>query len=264
MAEDLRIEPEVGSDVSSQNPDNIQFFKIATLSGTGSGYLNGLKRGDVIVAVDGRLNRHNFSDLLTGIRVRKDEETLITYIRNGVLFSVFVTGYLGVEVEQATPETINEFRKIIDREGLIGTGGCRPYSVYINKENRCEIRDNTPSILALVCPPLWMLSQRYMEGVVGCIMVYIVCAVINFWLFILVYCAFSYSVWKEQKKFIDLFLLRMGYRPYMRLAGYSEEYLQLSLLKDRIEIDFMYPSPEARDYKKLNTPKSEDDSNYLL
>jgi len=264
MVENPSFETIHESEASSQVSENIQFFKISTLSGTGSAYLNGLKRGDVIVAVDGRLNRHNFSDLLTGIRVRKEQETLITYIRNGVLFSVFVNGYLGAEVELATPETIDEFRKIIDKEGLIGTSGCRPYSIYINRENRCEIRDNTPSILALICPPLWMLSQRYLEGVVGCIMVYIVCAVINFWLFILVYCAFSYSVWREQKKFVDMFLLRMGFRPYMRLAGYSEEYLQLSLLKDRIELDFMYPSPEARDYKKINTPKSEDENSYLL
>lgn len=263
MAEDVELATEESVAASSSDGDSVQFFKITTLSGTGSAYLNGLKRGDVIVAVDGRVNRHNLSDLLTGIRVRKDQETLVTYIRNGVLFSVFVTGYLGLDAEVATPDAIEECKEIIDREGLIGKSGCRPYSVYINRENKCEIRDNTPSLLALVFPPFWMLSQRYVEGMVGCIMVYVVCAVINFWLFVLVYCAFSYSVWREQKKFVDMFLLRMGYRPYMRLAGYSEEYLQLSLLKDRVELDFMYPSPEALDYKEKHMPKDPDRRDYL-
>ena len=250
MAEDVELATEESVAASSSDGDSVQFFKITTLSGTGSAYLNGLKRGDVIVAVDGRVNRHNLSDLLTGIRVRKDQETLVTYIRNGVLFSVFVTGYLGLDAEVATPDAIEECKEIIDREGLIGKSGCRPYSVYINRENKCEIRDNTPSLLALVFPPFWMLSQRYVEGMVGCIMVY-------------VYCAFSYSVWREQKKFVDMFLLRMGYRPYMRLAGYSEEYLQLSLLKDRVELDFMYPSPEALDYKEKHMPKDPDRRDYL-
>ena len=61
-----------------------------------------------------------------------------------------------------------------------------------------------------------------------------------------------------------MFLLRMGYRPYMRLAGYSEEYLQLALLKDRVELDFMYPSPEAQDYKEKNMPKDPNQKDYLL
>ena len=139
MAEDVELATEGGVAASSADEDSVQFFKITTLSGTGSAYLNGLKRGDVIVAIDGRVNRHNLSDLLTGIRVRKDQETLVTYIRNGVLFSVFVTGYLGLDAEVATPDAIEECREIIDREGLIGKSGCRPYSVYINRENKCEI-----------------------------------------------------------------------------------------------------------------------------
>ena len=263
MVEDVELATEESVAASSSDGDSVQFFKITTLSGTGSAYLNGLKRGDVIVAVDGRVNRHNRATSSQESGVRKDQETLVTYIRNGVLFSVFVTGYLGLDAEVATPDAIEECKEIIDREGLIGKSGCRPYSVYINRENKCEIRDNTPSLLALVFP-FWMLSQRYVEGMVGCIMVYVVCAVINFWLFVLVYCAFSYSVWREQKKFVDMFLLRMGYRPYMRLAGYSEEYLQLSLLKDRVELDFMYPSPEALDYKEKHMPKDPDRRDYLL
>lgn len=223
----------------------VQFFRITSLSNSGAAYLNGMQRGDIIVAVEGRLNKIDYVDFVNNVRNNTDQETFLSYVRNDQLLHTFIKGYMGVEVDSVTPGATQQIQEIIERDGLFGRAGCQPYSVYVNRFSKSEVRNNLPSLLSLICPPLWMLSQRYVEGFFACLLVYVTCIIVNPYLFLLIYLAFSYSCWREQRKFIDLFMLRLGYQPMLRIAGFSEEYIQMKVLKLNQAIEFMFPCAEA-------------------
>ena len=223
----------------------VQFFRVTSLSSSGAAYLNGMQRGDIIVGVEGRLNKNDYADFVNNVRTKTDQETFLSYVRNDQLLHTFIKGYLGVEVDSVTPGATRQIQEIIERDGMFGRSGCQPYSVYVNRYSKSEVRNNLPSMLSLICPPLWMLSQRYVEGFFACLLVYITCIIVNPYLFLLIYLAFSYSCWREQRKFIDLFMLRLGYQPMLRLAGFSEEYIQMKVLKLNEAIEFMFPCSEA-------------------
>ncbi len=168
-----------------------------------------LRVGDVIVAVDSKPYRGTPADLTALMSPPEEEEVepkdsedlfleeepqqaekpkfLLTINRGGVFFEVFAEGPLGCDLDYVLPEealgiaTAFGQRKIYPTQDYIG------YEVYRDITRKCSLVDQTPSMLAAVAPPLWLLENRMIEPLLAVVSIYGLTFGINIFLFIATY-----------------------------------------------------------------------------
>jgi hypothetical protein len=182
-----------------------------------------LRAGDIIVALDGKPFRGTPADFTAQISPPEEEEIptddsedlfleeepqnaekprfLLTIIRNGVFFEVFVEGPLGCELDYVLPDEARIISEAFGQRKIYPLNDYIGYEVYRDITRKCSLVDQTPSLLAAVAPPLWLLENRMLEPLLAVLSIYGLTFGINIYLFIATYILTSLYFQKGQLVF---------------------------------------------------------------
>ncbi|WIV51277.1 hypothetical protein QQG91_02205 [Marivivens sp. LCG002] len=118
-----------------------------------AGLALGLKPGDMLLAVNGRAFSEGVRSLNQRFAVARGRNLVLTFQRGTAVFMVLArTPALGSWVEEEGEPQFDGERQ--DPEMLTN------WDILINEKGEYDLFPRKPSILAIACPPLWMLQAR--------------------------------------------------------------------------------------------------------
>lgn len=168
-----------------------------------------LRVGDIVVALDGKPFHGTLAELTDHMSPPEEDELatedsedlfleeapqkvekpkfLMTVARGGIFFEVFAEGPLGCELDYVLPEEALGIKKAFGQRKIYPLEDYIGYEVYRDITRKCCLVDQTPSLLAAVAPPLWLLENRMLEPLLAVISIYGLTFGINIYLFIATY-----------------------------------------------------------------------------
>ena len=162
-----------------------KFLKIKSIRTLSNAFNMKLKEGDVILALDGELINKNYEDLSKELQKIK-ERKILTLFRNGVFFNTFVYGSLGVISENISSTEIPELENFNSKHKIDVDAFYQQFEVFKKIGNPAILLNTSPSILASLAPPFWMIENRLWNFLGISLVFYMVLIMISPWLFFLV------------------------------------------------------------------------------
>ena len=136
-----------------------KFLKIKSIRTSSRAFQMNLKENDIIIGLDGEFVYSSYDEFSKNIN-NSDKTHILTLVRKEILFNTFISGSLGIIAEQIdTKETmeINDVSlKLFFDRGIF----YEDFEVYKKLNHTSILLNLTPSILASLAPPLWMIQNR--------------------------------------------------------------------------------------------------------
>ena len=225
--------------LSDQTSSEKKLLQIKSIRTSSNAFLMKLKEDDVIIALDGKEVNHSYEDFskeLNGIKERK----VLTLYREGVFFNTFVFGSLGVICEQIGYENISELNDFKLNEFYVAEEFYHQYELFKKPESIAILLNTSPSILASLAPPLWMIQNRLWTLFSITMLFYIFLFIISPWLFFIGWVLKSWYVGSSQIDILRLFYRLGNYRLSTIFCAKSEKEAQELSRKFDSKIDFYY------------------------
>ena len=225
--------------LSDQMDIEKKFLQIKSIRTSSNAFLMKLKEGDTIIALDGKEVNQSYEDLSAELNEIKERKVL-TFYREGVFFNTFVFGSLGVICEQIGHENIPELNNFKLNEFYKAEEFYHQYELYKKPESIAILLNTSPSILASLAPPLWMIQNRLWTLFSITMLFYIFLFIISPWLFFIGWILKSWYVGSSQIDILRLFYRLGNYRLNSIFCAKSEKEAQELCRKFDNKIDFYY------------------------
>lgn len=176
--------------------------------------------GDVIIGTDSQIYRGGIIEFQT-VMEECDEENgvLLTIWRDGAIFHVIGFGPLGVTLEFASPENIEQISKDLENFTFPKREELSVFEVLRNFARRCEIIDTSPSQLAFIAPPLWLIQHRLIEPLMAVMAIYAITFVVHWALFIIAYILMSLYFKRGYLMMLRSFIIYKEYQMWVVIAA---------------------------------------------
>ena len=197
--------------LSDQTTLEKQFLQIKSIRTSSNAFLMKLKEGDIIIALDGTEVNKSYEDLSKELKEIKDRKVLTLY-RDGVFFNTLVFGSLGVICEQVNSENIPELNSFKLNEFYKSDEFYHQYELFKKPDAIAILLNTSPSILASLAPPLWMIQNRLWTLFSITMLFYIFLFIISPWLFFIGWILKSWYVGSSQIDILRLFYRLGNYR----------------------------------------------------
>ena len=225
--------------LSDQATVEKQFLQIKAIRTSSNAFLMKLKEGDIILALDGKEVNQSYEDLSKELNEIKERKVLTLY-RDGVFFNTFVYGSLGVICEQIRNEIIPELNNFKLNEFYSAEEFYHQYELFKKPESIAILLNTSPSILASLAPPLWMIQNRLWTLFSITMLFYIFLFIISPWLFFIGWVLKSWYVGSSQIDILRFFYRLGNYRLSSIFCAKSEKEAQELSRKFDNKIDFYY------------------------
>ncbi len=216
-----------------------KFLKIKSIRTLSNAFNMKLKEGDVILALDGELINKNYEDLSKELQKIK-ERKILTLFRDGVFFNTFVYGSLGVVCENESSADIPELENFNSKYKIDLDAFYQQFEVFKKIGNPAILLNTSPSILASLAPPFWMIENRLWNFLGISLVFYMVLIMISPWLFFLGWVLKSWYVGNCQIDILRLFYRLNNYSQSLSFCAISEKEAQELSRKFDSKIDFYY------------------------
>ena len=225
--------------LSDQTTLEKQFLQIKSIRTSSNAFLMRLKEGDIIIALDGTEVNQSYEDLSKELKEIKDRKVLTLY-RDGVFFNTLVFGSLGVICEQVNSENIPELNSFKLNEFYKADEFYYQYELFKKPDAIAILLNTSPSILASLAPPLWMIQNRLWTLFSITMLFYIFLFIISPWLFFIGWILKSWYVGSSQIDILRLFYRLGNYRLNSIFCAKNEKEAQELSRKFDNKIDFYY------------------------
>ena len=225
--------------LSDQTAVEKKFLQIKSIRTSSNAFLMKLKEEDIIIALDGKEVNQSYDDLSKELNEIKERKVLTLY-REGVFFNTFVFGSLGVVCEQIEPENIPELNNFKLNELYRAEEFYHQYELFKKSESIAILLNTSPSILASLAPPLWMIQNRLWTLFSITMLFYIFLFIISPWLFFIGWILMSWYVGSSQIDILRLFYRLGNYRLSSIFCAKNEKEAQELSRKFDNKIDFYY------------------------
>ena len=225
--------------LSDQTTLEKQFLQIKSIRTSSNAFLMRLKEGDIIIALDGTEVNQSYEDLSKELKEIKDRKVLTLY-RDGVFFNTLVFGSLGVICEQVNSENIPELNSFKLNEFYKADEFYHQYELFKKPDAIAILLNTSPSILASLAPPLWMIQNRLWTLFSITMLFYIFLFIISPWLFFIGWILKSWYVGSSQIDILRLFYRLGNYRLNSIFCAKNEKEAQELSRKFDNKIDFYY------------------------
>jgi hypothetical protein len=225
--------------LSDQKTLEKQFLQIKSIRTSSNAFLMKLKEGDIIIALDGTEVNKSYEDLSKELKEIKDRKVLTSY-RDGVFFNTLVFSSLGVICEQVNSENIPELNSFKLNEFYKSDEFYHQYELFKKPDAIAILLNTSPSILASLAPPLWMIQNRLWTLFSITMLFYIFLFIISPWLFFIGWILKSWYVGSSQIDILRLFYRLGNYRLNSIFCAKNEKEAQELSRKFDNKIDFYY------------------------
>ncbi len=225
--------------MENQEIEDIKFLQIKSIRTSSRAFQMNLRENDIIIGLDGEFVYSSYDDFSKQLN-NLDEKKILTLLRDGIIFNTFILSSLGVVTEQIdSKEIINtndiDFKKIINKDMFY-----QEFEVYKKSKNVCLLLTTTPSILASLAPPLWMVQNRLWTLLGISITFYTLLLIVSPWLFMIGWILKSWYVGSAQIDILRFFYRSYNYRLWMSFCEDSEKKAQELARKFDEKVDFHY------------------------
>ena len=215
------------------------FLQIKSIRTSSNAFIMKLKEGDVIIALDGEMTHKSYEQLSKELSEIK-EKKVITLFRKGVFFNTFVYGPLGVICENVTSDTIPEL-EISNINGYFQKDESYfLFEIFKKPGSVAILLNTTPSILASIAPPLWMLQNRLWTFFCITMVFYFMLFMISPWLFFIGWILKSWYVGSNQIELLRFFYRLHNFRLSLSFCAKSDKEAQEIARKFDNKIDFYF------------------------
>ena len=216
-----------------------KFLKIKSIRTLSNAFNMKLKEGDIILALDGELINKSYEDFSKELQEIK-ERKILTLFRGGVFFNTFVYGSLGVVSENVPSTEIPELENFNSKHKIDLDAFYQQFEVFKKIGNPAILLNTSPSILASLAPPFWMIENRLWNFLGICLVFYMVLMMISPWLFFIGWILKSWYVGNSQIDILRLFYRLNNYNNSLSFCAKSEKEAQELSRKFDSKIDFYY------------------------
>ena len=222
-----------------ENIEENKFLKIKSIRTSSNAFNMKLKEGDIILALDGELINKSYEDLSKELQEIK-ERKILTLFRDGVFFNTFVYGSLGVVSENVSSTEIPELENFNSKDKIDLDAFYQQFEVFKKIGNPAILLNTSPSILASLAPPFWMIENRLWNFLGISLVFYMVLMMISPWLFFIGWILKSWYVGNSQIDILRLFYRLNNYNNSLSFCAKSEKEAQELSRKFDSKIDFYY------------------------
>ena len=216
-----------------------KFLKIKSIRTSSNAFNMKLKEGDIILALDGELINKSYEDLSKELQEIK-ERKILTLFRDGVFYNTFVYGSLGVVSENISSTEIPELENFNPKENIDLDAFYQQFEVFKKIGNPAILLNTTPSILASLAPPFWMIENRLWNFLGISLVFYMVLMMISPWLFFIGWILKSWYVGNSQIDILRFFYRLNNYNNSLIFCTKNEKEAQELSRKFDSKIDFYY------------------------
>ena len=224
------------------------YLKIIKIRPFSNAYNLKLKENDVILALNGEYFHSTYEELRT-ILDENDNEKFITILRDDISFHVKTRGSLGIVCENIDQENLKSFEKINLKDYFDEKNYFLQYEIFKNMYRRGIILDVTPSILASLAPPLWMIYHRIWTLFAFTIIFFVTLFYVSPWLFFISWVLKSWYYGNNQINVLRNYYRFLDYRLFAIVCCKNEEEAQIKAreLDSKIDFDYSYLEPPVKD-----------------
>ena len=216
-----------------------KFLKVKSIRTSSNAFIMKLKEGDIILALNGELINKSYENLSKELQEIK-ERKILTLLRDGVFFNTFVYGSLGVVSENVSSTEIPELENFNSKDKIDLDAFYKQFEVFKKIGNPAILLNTSPSILASLVPPFWMIENRLLNFLGISMVFYIVLIMISPWLFFIGWILKSWYVGNSQIDILRLFYRLNNYNNNLSFCAKSEKEAQELSRKFDSKIDFYY------------------------
>ena len=229
------------------NQENIAekyFLQIKSIRTSSNAFVMKLKEDDIIIALDGEVINKSYEDLSKELSLIK-EKKVITLLRDGVFFNTFIYGSLGVICENINVDQKTELINLNLNDHFQKDEFYTLFEVFKKPANVAILLNTTPSILASIAPPLWMLQNRLWTFFCITLVFYFSLFMISPWLFFVGWILKSWYVGNSQIDLLRFFYRLNNYRLSLIFCAKNEKEAQEIARKfdDKVDFNFSYLEP---------------------
>ena len=215
------------------------FLQIKAIRTSSNAFVMKLAEGDIIIALDGLIVNKSYDDLTKELNEIEDKKILTLY-RDGVFFNTFVYGSLGVVCENVSSTEISELENFNSKHKIDLDAFYQQFEVFKKIGNPAILLNTSPSILASLAPPFWMIENRLWNFLGISLVFYMVLIMISPWLFFIGWILKSWYVGNSQIDILRLFYRLNNYHNSLSFCAKSEKEAQELSRKFDSKIDFYY------------------------
>ena len=237
-----------------QNKLRKKFLKIKNVRVFSNAYNLRVKENDIIVGLNGEYFNSSYEDLKKNLE-KDEEKKILTIFREGTCFNITTKSSLGITCEEIDENHIKDFSNIDIKNIIEKNRSYKQFEVYKNYRKNGFIIDLELSILASIAPPLWMLHHRLWMNLFFTIIFLVIMFLVSPWLFFISWVLKSWYYGLNQINVLRNYYNFKDYRLFLVLTCLNEEEAQIisRKLDPKIDFDFSYLDPPARDEDSLNT-----------
>jgi hypothetical protein len=173
-------------------------------------------------------------------------------MREGKLFHVLTDRVLGVDFLPVQGDSLKSLSSLMRNVELPFSSDMRNYHIYCDKDKQAELHSQTRSILAMLAPPFWIMSQRFFEGAIVSTLAVATAFVVHWMLGVLTYVVLCLYVGRDQHKLGQSFMGYRGFRQIFCIAGTTEADAQLAALHLDPELKFIFTPKKLQ--QRLSKP----------
>ena len=220
------------------------YLKIIKIKPFSNSYNLKLKENDVILALNGNYFHSNYEELRK-ILDENDNFKIITILRDETIFHVKTRGALGIVCENIDQDNLKSFQKINLEDYFNEEDFFSQYEIFKNLYRKGIVLDITPSILASIAPPLWMVYHRIWTLFAFTMIFFVTLFYVSPWLFCISWVLKSWYYGNNQVNVLRNYYRFLDYRLFAVLCCKNEEEAQIKAreLDHKIDFDYSYLEP---------------------
>ena len=230
LPENAFAQPNAGSSTEGAglSPPNsgTNFIRLSSVNRISQGRDLKLRVDDVIVAINGAELSLDIEQFELMMKSTTDEDSLITFYRNGNFFEVLVSGSLGCSYEYARPELAAEITAALPNHEIKERSQYRQFEAMRNISRGVCLVDTRYSVLAVSLPPFWLFYNRMWAPLGAIIATYAVSFAVHPVFFMLVYMLISVYFHRAHIQMLRAYYLFTEHFFWMKFAATSDKHAQ--------------------------------------
>ena len=234
---------------SEETSNEVKYFlKIKSVRPQSKGFNLRLKENDVILCINGEPHNASYEDLKKVLEETSAANTL-TILGDEVTFNSKIDGPLGIICENISSDEISnfqeiEFQKIFDKNKYY-----IQYEIFKNVQRKGIILNLTPSILASMAPPLWMINNRTWFLLAFTLIFHFILFFVSPWLFFVSWVLKSWYYGNHQIDVLRNYYRFKDFRMWLSICAENEEEAQKKAreLDEKVDFDYSYLEPPLRE-----------------
>jgi len=240
-----------GEGGSADNAAPNLFIQIQSMPRIAHGRDLRLSENDVIAAVNGEAfhgDVDSFNQICREAEA-KDRPVLLTICRNTIIYDVFASRALGVQLDYADAPVTSAAEALLAAHHLSPKDQYQTYEALRDVRRHVVIYDTCYSALATIAPPLWLIQNRAWEPLAAVVAVYGTAAAINIYLFGIVTLLLAVYFHRIQFRMIRNYNLFTEHHYWLVFAARSPAEAQMICRRfdQKCRFDFSYVGPPAID-----------------